>query len=102
MTRSGSHGNRVGGLAKLGIASSRSWRQRTFYADLMPPSDAGFELPQLNDAVVVAAFEGWNDAGDAASDALEHLDAIWEADPIVEIDDEASYAYQAYRPATRR
>jgi hypothetical protein len=55
----------------------------------MTPSDAtgGFELPELRDAVVVAAFEGWNDAGDAASDALEHLDAIWEAEPIIEIDD---------------
>ncbi len=33
------------------------------------------DLPELNDTIVVAAFEGWNDAGDAASDALEHLDA---------------------------
>lgn len=56
----------------------------------MTPSDFGPEkapdLPPLRDAVVVAAFEGWNDAGDAASDALEHLDAIWEAEPIAEID----------------
>ena len=37
--------------------------------------------------MLVVAFEGWNDAGDAASDALEHLDAIWEAQPIIEIDD---------------
>ena len=29
------------------------------------------DLPKLNDTIVVAAFEGWNDAGDAASDALE-------------------------------
>lgn len=46
-------------------------------------------LPELHQTIVVAAFEGWNDAGDAASDALEHLEAIWEADPILEIDDEA-------------
>ena len=70
----------------------------------MTPSDAtgGFELPELHDAVVVAAFEGWNDAGDAASDALEHLDAIWEAEPIVEIDDEAYYDYQVNRPVIRQ
>ena len=70
----------------------------------MTPSDAtrGFELPALHDAVVVAAFEGWNDAGDAASDALEHLDAIWEAEPIIEIDDEAYYDYQVNRPVIRQ
>ncbi|MGV0800933.1 PAC2 family protein, partial [Mycolicibacterium elephantis] len=45
-----------------------------------------FGLPELNDTIVVAAFEGWNDAGDAASDALEHLEAVWEAEPILEID----------------
>ena len=60
------------------------------------------DLPKLNDTVVVAAFEGWNDAGDAASDALEHLDAIWEAEPIVEIDDEAYYDYQVNRPVIRQ
>ena len=59
-------------------------------------------LPELHNTVVVAAFEGWNDAGDAASDALEHLDAIWEADPIVEIDDEAYYDYQVNRPVIRQ
>ena len=58
-------------------------------------------MPKLNDTIVVAAFEGWNDAGDAASDALEHLDAIWEAETIVEIDDEAYYDYQVNRPVIR-
>ena len=65
-------------------------------------SRAGPDLPKLHDTIVVAAFEGWNDAGDAASDALEHLDAIWEAEPIVEIDDEAYYDYQVNRPVIRQ
>jgi len=60
------------------------------------------ELPKLHDTIVVAAFEGWNDAGDAASDALEHLDAIWEAETLVEIDDEAYYDYQVNRPVIRQ
>ena len=72
----------------------------------MTPSDAsGYrppDLPELRDTIVVAAFEGWNDAGDAASDALEHLDAIWEAETIVEIDDEAYYDYQVNRPVIRQ
>jgi predicted ATP-grasp superfamily ATP-dependent carboligase len=70
------------------------------------PSDASgrrpADLPELHDTIVVAAFEGWNDAGDAASDALEHLDAIWEAETIVEIDDEAYYDYQVNRPVIRQ
>lgn len=71
----------------------------------MTPPDRGPEasaLPDLHNTIVVAAFEGWNDAGDAASDALEHLDAIWEAHPIVEIDDEAYYDYQVNRPVIRQ
>lgn len=59
-------------------------------------------LPQLHNTVVVAAFEGWNDAGDAASDAVTHLAAIWDALPIVEIDDEAYYDYQVNRPVIRQ
>jgi hypothetical protein len=55
-------------------------------------------LPELRNTVVVAAFEGWNDAGDAASDAVAHLATIWHAEPIVEIDDEAYYDYQVNRP----
>ena len=57
----------------------------------------GPNLPDLHNTVIVAAFEGWNDAGDAASDALEHLDAIWEALPLIEIDDESYYDYQVNR-----
>lgn len=64
--------------------------------------DQGPSLPELNNTVIVAAFEGWNDAGDAASDALEHLDEIWGAQPIVEIDDESYYDYQVNRPVIRQ
>ncbi|WP_264990801.1 PAC2 family protein, partial [Mycobacterium kiyosense] len=59
-------------------------------------------MPQLQNTVVVAAFEGWNDAGDAASDAVAHLFDIWDALPIVEIDDEAYYDYQVNRPVIRQ
>lgn len=60
------------------------------------------EFPQLQNTIVVAAFEGWNDAGDAASDAVAHLSTIWDALPIVEIDDEAYYDYQVNRPVIRQ
>ena len=62
----------------------------------------GPDLPELHDAVIIAAFEGWNDAADAASDALDHLDAIWSARPIIEIDDESYYDYQVNRPVIRQ
>ncbi|MCV7193004.1 PAC2 family protein [Mycolicibacterium brumae] len=64
------------------------------------PEDS--ELPELRDTIVVVAFEGWNDAGDAATDAVEHLDAIWEARRIAEIDDEDYYDYQVNRPVIRQ
>ena len=66
----------------------------------MPSPDAN--LPDLRNTIVVAAFEGWNDAGDAASDALAHLDAMWEAETIIEIDDEAYFDYQVNRPVIRQ
>ncbi|TMS54582.1 PAC2 family protein [Mycobacterium sp. DBP42] len=67
-----------------------------------PNAGRPMNLPDLKEATIVAAFEGWNDAGDAASDALDHLDAIWEAQPIVEIDDESYYDYQVNRPVIRQ
>ncbi|OSC39503.1 PAC2 family protein [Mycobacterium decipiens] len=68
----------------------------------MTAQDGSEALPELHNTVVVAAFKGWNDAGDAASDAVGHLAAIWKALPIVEIDDEAYYDYQVNRPLIRQ
>ena len=56
------------------------------------------ELPVLEDPVLIAAFEGWNDAGDAASGAVEHLARVWQAEPLVELDSEEYYDYQVNRP----
>jgi predicted ATP-grasp superfamily ATP-dependent carboligase len=55
-------------------------------------------LPELVDPVLVAAFEGWNDAGDAASDAVDHLIDVWDATPLAEMDPEDYYDYQVNRP----
>ncbi|HEX8002701.1 MAG TPA: PAC2 family protein [Mycobacteriales bacterium] len=52
----------------------------------------------LRSPVVVAAFEGWNDAGDAATAAVEHLELVWEARPLVTIDPEDYYDFQVNRP----
>lgn len=56
---------------------------------------------QLTDPVVIAAFEGWNDAGDAASSAIEHLQLTWDATPLGEIDPDPYYDFQVSRPTVR-
>ena len=56
----------------------------------------------LRDPILVAAFEGWNDAGDAASGAVEHLELIWDARPLAELDSEDYYDYQVNRPQVRQ
>jgi len=55
-------------------------------------------LPELTDPVVVAAFEGWNDAGDAATGAVEHLELIWDASPLAALDPDDYYDFQVNRP----
>jgi predicted ATP-grasp superfamily ATP-dependent carboligase len=52
----------------------------------------------LRNPVVIAAFEGWNDAGDASTAAVEHLELVWEAEPFAAIDPEDYYDFQVNRP----
>ncbi|SHF47759.1 Proteasome assembly chaperone (PAC2) family protein [Jatrophihabitans endophyticus] len=54
--------------------------------------------PELVSPVLVAAFEGWNDAGDAASGAVEHLELVWDAQPLAELDPDDYYDFQVNRP----
>lgn len=54
--------------------------------------------PELHNPVLVAAFEGWNDAGDAATGAIEHLELIWNATLLAEIDPDDYYDFQVNRP----
>jgi proteasome assembly chaperone (PAC2) family protein len=54
--------------------------------------------PRLESPILVAAFGGWNDAGDAASDAIEHLELVWDAEPLTELDPDDYYDFQVNRP----
>jgi len=56
------------------------------------------DIPELADPLVIAAFEGWNDAGEAASALIDHLADIWEAEPIAALDPEDYYDFQVNRP----
>jgi proteasome assembly chaperone (PAC2) family protein len=56
------------------------------------------ELPELLNPVMLCAFEGWNDAGDAASGAILHLEDVWSATQIGAFDPEDYYDFQVNRP----
>ena len=56
------------------------------------------DLPDLVAPVVIAAFEGWNDAADAASAVVDHLIEVWDARIIGAIDPEEFYDFQVNRP----
>ena len=56
------------------------------------------EFPELVDPVLVAAFEGWNAAADAASGAVDHLISAWQATPVAALDPEDFYDFQVNRP----
>ena len=56
------------------------------------------DVPELRDPVLIAAFEGWNDAGEAATAAVDHLIDLWDAEPIAALDPEDYYDFQVNRP----
>ncbi|MDA3631207.1 PAC2 family protein, partial [Saccharopolyspora sp. WRP15-2] len=55
----------------------------------------------MTDPIVICGFEGWNDAGDAASSAIEHLQLIWDAEPLGELDPDPYYDFQVTRPTVK-
>jgi hypothetical protein len=55
-------------------------------------------IPPLRNPWMVAAFEGWNDAADAASSTVDHLLEQWDAEVFAELDPEDFYDFQAVRP----
>jgi proteasome assembly chaperone (PAC2) family protein len=54
--------------------------------------------PELERPVLIAAFTGWNDAGEAASVALATLRDSWEAQNFGSFDAEEFFDYQTTRP----
>ena len=57
-------------------------------------------IGKLTSPVIIAAFEGWNDAGEAASGVISHLSLAWQAAPVGAIDPEDYYDFQVTRPVT--
>ena len=52
----------------------------------------------LRAPILIAAFRGWNDAGDAATFAASHLARVWSATKVASIEPEEFYDFQAVRP----
>lgn len=59
------------------------------------------ERPKLRRPVLIAAFEGWNDAGDGASMAARWLASTWAARSFAAIDPEEFYDFTVTRPRVR-
>ena len=59
------------------------------------------DQPTLHRPTVIAAFTGWNDGGDAASNAVRHLIEAWGAQPLAEIDPEEFTDFATVRPHVR-
>src|SRR5215211_8110157 len=59
------------------------------------------EHPELRAPVMVCAFRGWNDAGEAATAALSYIRGSFQAREIAEIDPEDFYDFTAVRPSVR-
>jgi proteasome assembly chaperone (PAC2) family protein len=57
------------------------------------------DVPPLRSPVLIAAFEGWNDAADAASSVVDHLARVWNARLVAAVDPEDFYDFQVNRPA---
>ena len=52
--------------------------------------------------IMIAAFEGWNDAGSSASAAVDHLARVWGATEYRTLDAEAYHDFQVSRPTISR
>lgn len=62
-------------------------------------TESAYEPLGAQEVVLLAAFEGWNDAGGAATDALDHLHALWDGEEVGEIDPENYHDFQVNRPS---
>jgi hypothetical protein len=57
-----------------------------------------YERPSLERPVLIGAFRGWNDGGQAATLAAGYLAKLWGAHKFADIDPELFVDFQATRP----
>jgi proteasome assembly chaperone (PAC2) family protein len=59
------------------------------------------QIPELDRPNLIAAFQGWNDAGQSATTAVRYLADSWKAEPFAKIDPEEYYSFTDTRPMIR-
>jgi PAC2 family len=67
----------------------------------LPRRDRSLRLPEqlgVDRPVLLGAFEGWNDAGEAASSAIDRLARAWKATAFCDIDPEEFFDFTEVRP----
>lgn len=70
-----------------------------FHDDAQEITSSSLTAPRmLRNPVMLLAFEGWNDAAEAATDAIDHLAEIWNAKAIIDIEAEDYFDFQVTRP----
>ncbi|HEX6262444.1 MAG TPA: PAC2 family protein [Actinomycetota bacterium] len=57
--------------------------------------------PELDRPVLICAFTGWNDGGEAASTAAAYLRDRWSAERFARLDPEEFFDFQVTRPTVR-
>jgi len=82
-------------MGMSGRLSGRLWRRQAARQD---PSVRYLAKTNLTRPVIITAFEGWNDAGEAASQAASYLARSWGATPLAEIDPEEFFDFTEVRP----
>lgn len=60
------------------------------------------QIGPLKEPIVLAAFAGWNDAGESATGVIHHLSKVWQAEEIAMVDPEDYYDFQVNRPRVIR
>jgi proteasome assembly chaperone (PAC2) family protein len=75
-----------------------TWIDRSAVPDRLSGPDDPHARPRR---VLLAAFEGWNDAGDAATGAVEHLWEAWSAVTVASVDPEEFHDFTVSRPQVR-
>jgi proteasome assembly chaperone (PAC2) family protein len=59
------------------------------------------DTPEVSQPVLLVAFGGWNDAGDAASTAIDYLIDEWDTNEFADIDPEEFFDFTTTRPEVR-
>lgn len=57
--------------------------------------------PELRRPVLIAAFEGWSDAAEAATSAVSYLERRWDAKTFASVTPEEFFDFQAHRPTVK-